>query len=65
MTGKEGGEYRSFPENVTSIEGPAPICASCSMENVLRLVVKAAPTEWTVLIIGETGTGKVSSGSLF
>jgi transcriptional regulator with GAF, ATPase, and Fis domain len=55
---KEGGEQRSFPENVSSIEGPTLICASCSMEHVLRLIAKAASTEWPVLIIGETGTGK-------
>ncbi len=57
-TGEEGRDQRAFPEHATSIEGPTLICASCSMERVLRLVIKAAPTEFPVLIIGETGTGK-------
>jgi transcriptional regulator with GAF, ATPase, and Fis domain len=55
---EEGREQSAFPEYATSIEEPIIICASCSMERVLRLVIKAAPTEWPVLIIGETGTGK-------
>lgn len=29
-----------------------------SMQNLLSMVYRAAPTEWTVLIHGETGTGK-------
>lgn len=57
-TGEGGREQSAFPSYAGSIEEPTIICASCSMENVLRLVVKAAPTEWPVLIIGETGTGK-------
>ena len=56
--GVEVREQRAFPEYATSIEGPTLICASFTMERVLRLVIKAAPTEWPVLIIGETGTGK-------
>jgi transcriptional regulator with GAF, ATPase, and Fis domain len=57
-TKEEGIEQHAFPKHVTSIEGPTLICGSCSMERVLRLVIKAAPTELPVLIIGETGTGK-------
>jgi transcriptional regulator with GAF, ATPase, and Fis domain len=57
-TGVEVREQHAFPEYAASIEGPTLICASLSMERVLRLVIKAAPTEWPVLIIGETGTGK-------
>jgi len=34
------------------------ICSSAKMRNVMRLVAKVAPTTSTVLITGETGTGK-------
>ena len=57
-TRKEGDEQHAFPDYVTSIEEPMLICASCSMEQILRLVIKAAPTKLPVLVIGETGTGK-------
>jgi hypothetical protein len=37
-----GREQSAFPEYVTSTEEPTLICASCSMELILRLVIKAA-----------------------
>jgi transcriptional regulator with GAF, ATPase, and Fis domain len=57
-TRNEGGEQHEFFEYFTTTDEPTLICASCSMEGILRLVIKAAPTELPVLIIGETGTGK-------
>jgi two-component system response regulator AtoC len=34
------------------------IAASPAMQQVLSLALRAAPSPWTVLIVGETGTGK-------
>ncbi len=34
------------------------IAASTGMQQVLSLALRAAPSPWTVLVVGETGTGK-------
>ncbi len=50
---------RALKRRLERIEGaPDLIGRSASMEQVRRLIAKVAPTDSTVLILGETGTGK-------
>lgn len=52
-------KYRAMKQQVDRIEGtPDLIGQSDKMEQVRRLIAKVAPTDSTVLIQGETGTGK-------
>ncbi|MEM9303305.1 MAG: sigma-54 dependent transcriptional regulator [Pseudomonadota bacterium] len=55
-------EVHRLRERQTAIAEAAPpgdmIAESAAMQNVLRLVEKAAPTDANVLILGENGTGK-------
>ena len=52
-------KYRALKQRLDRLEGtPDLIGQSQRMEYVRRLIAKVAPTESTVLILGETGTGK-------
>jgi two-component system NtrC family response regulator len=52
-------QYRALKRRLDRIEGaPRLIGASSGMERVRTLIAKVAPTQSTVLILGETGTGK-------
>ncbi|MFZ5832365.1 MAG: sigma-54-dependent transcriptional regulator [Planctomycetota bacterium] len=52
-------KYRALKQRLERIEGPAKLVGqSPAMETVRRLIAKVAPTDSTVLILGETGTGK-------
>jgi len=52
-------QYRALKRRLDRIEGtPRLIGASIGMERVRTLIAKVAPTSSTVLILGETGTGK-------
>jgi DNA-binding NtrC family response regulator len=52
-------KYRAMKQRLDRIEGsPDLIGQSEKMEQVRRLIAKVAPTDSTVLILGETGTGK-------
>lgn len=52
-------QYRALKRRLESIEGtPRLIGESAVMERVRSLIAKVAPTPSTVLILGETGTGK-------
>ena len=52
-------KYRALKQRLERIEGgPDLVGASPAMDRVRRLIAKVAPTNSTVLILGETGTGK-------
>ncbi|MCR4413982.1 MAG: sigma-54 dependent transcriptional regulator [Thermoguttaceae bacterium] len=52
-------KYRALKQRLERIEGRSDLIGSAaSIERVRRLVAKVAPTDSTVLILGETGTGK-------
>ncbi len=52
-------KYRALKQRLQRLEGaPDLIGQSQKMNYVCRLIAKVAPTESTVLILGETGTGK-------
>ena len=52
-------KYRAIKQRLDRIEGqPNLIGQSAAIEQVRRLIAKVAPTDSTVLILGETGTGK-------
>ncbi|MEX0641535.1 MAG: sigma-54 dependent transcriptional regulator [Pirellulales bacterium] len=52
-------QYRALQRRLERIEGaPRLIGASSGMDRVRTLIDKVAPTQSTVLILGETGTGK-------
>lgn len=52
-------KFRALKRRLESVEGtPQLVGASAEIERVKKLIAKVAPTESTVLITGETGTGK-------
>ena len=52
-------KYRAMKQRLERLEGsPELIGQSPAMEQVRRLIAKVATTDSTVLILGETGTGK-------
>lgn len=52
-------KYRALKQRLDRIEGTAEIIGNSEkIERVRRLIGKVAPTDSTVLILGETGTGK-------
>jgi two-component system NtrC family response regulator len=52
-------QYRALKRRLERIEGtPQLVGTSTGMERVRTLIAKVAPTQSTVLILGETGTGK-------
>ena len=52
-------KYRALKQRLERLEGsPDLIGSSAPMEHVRRMIAKVAPTNSTVLIFGETGTGK-------
>src|SRR3954468_21295501 len=52
-------QYRALKRRLERIEGtPRLVGTSPSMDRVRTLIAKVAPTQSTVLILGETGTGK-------
>ena len=52
-------KYRALKQRLERIEGPSNLIgASAGMRRVRQLIAKVAPTESTVLILGDTGTGK-------
>jgi two-component system NtrC family response regulator len=52
-------KYRALERQLRRIQGPTRMVGeSPAMQRVGRLIAKVAPTNSTVLILGETGTGK-------
>jgi two-component system NtrC family response regulator len=52
-------KYRAIKRQLDRVEGaPKLVGRSSSMEHVQQMIGKVAPTNSTVLILGETGTGK-------
>ena len=52
-------QYRALKRRLERIEGtPRLVGTSAGMDRVRTLIAKVAPTQSTVLILGETGTGK-------
>lgn len=52
-------KYRAVKKRLERIEGPSDLIGdSAAMQRVRRLIDKVAPSNSTVLILGETGTGK-------
>ena len=52
-------KFRALKRRVEQAEGPSKLVGeSAEIERVKKLIAKVAPTESTVLITGETGTGK-------
>jgi two-component system NtrC family response regulator len=50
---------RALKRRVDKLEGPSQLVGtSAGMEQVKKLIAKVAPTDSTVLVLGETGTGK-------
>ncbi len=52
-------KYRALQQRLTRLEGPVNLIGrSEKMQQVCRMIAKVAPTDSTVMILGETGTGK-------
>ncbi len=52
-------KYRALKRQVIRLEGTTQLIGDCpSMKTVRDLITKVAPAQSTVLILGETGTGK-------
>ncbi len=52
-------KFRALQRRLETAEGPCRLVGdSPSIERVKKLIAKVAPTDSTVLILGETGTGK-------
>lgn len=52
-------QYRALKKRLENLEGSSDLIGdSAPMEKVRKLISKVAPTDATVLILGETGTGK-------
>ena len=52
-------KYQAIKKRLAGVEASADMIGDCEkMRQVKRLVAKVAPTDSTVLILGETGTGK-------
>jgi two-component system NtrC family response regulator len=52
-------KYRALKRQVIRLEGTTQLIGDCpSMKTVRDLIAKVAPAQSTVLILGETGTGK-------
>lgn len=52
-------KYRALKRRLEHVEGPANMVGdSPSMRKVEKLIAKVAPTNSTVLVLGETGSGK-------
>ena len=52
-------KFRALQRRLETVEGPCRLVGdSPSIERVKKLIAKVAPTDSTVLILGETGTGK-------
>ncbi len=52
-------QYRALKKRLENLEGSSDLIGdSAPLEKVRRLIAKVAPTDATVLILGETGTGK-------
>ena len=52
-------KYRAIKQRLEQIEGRSELIGdSPGMQNVRRLIAKVAPTDSTVLILGDTGSGK-------
>ncbi|HET6880767.1 MAG TPA: response regulator, partial [Pirellulales bacterium] len=52
-------KYRALKRQLERVEGKSNLIGdSPSMERVRTLIAKVAPTDSTVLVLGETGTGK-------
>jgi len=52
-------KLRSLSQRLEKLEGPCRLIGdSLGMERVRKLIAKVAPTSSTVLVLGETGTGK-------
>lgn len=52
-------KYRALKRRLERVEGSSKLIGdSRGMEQVRKLIAKVAPTQSTVLILGETGTGK-------
>ena len=52
-------KYRALKQRLERIEGRSELIGqSAAMQKVQRLIAKVAPTSSTVMVLGETGTGK-------
>jgi two-component system NtrC family response regulator len=52
-------KYRALKQRLERLEGPSDLVGgSPAIAQVRRLIAKVAPTESTVLVLGDTGTGK-------
>jgi DNA-binding NtrC family response regulator len=52
-------KYKALKRRLDTIEGAPQLVGEChAMQQVARLIGRVAPTDSTVLVLGETGTGK-------